>query len=163
MTNRPLFDPSVSALFDDFFSTFQSTADSEVKRRIGLVRRDLMDHMDEEGWRVLDPAQTVLLKTEQQFRSKGAFARSAHASDLFCILEHYLDPVHAQVGIEQRATQLDVVQALCDRLWSARLISTAMVRRQCRIEFETAMRRGRSQVAEARHREVRLSVKPAEG
>jgi hypothetical protein len=151
-------DPSISDLLDVFFAGFQPDADGLSRRRIAIIREDLMDHMDGEGWRVLDPAQTVLLETERQFRPTGAFSRSARASDLFCVLEHYLTPQHAQAGIDQRATQLDVVDALVTKLWRDKLISISTVSRGCRTEYDVALKQGRSLVNEARRREALLLV-----
>jgi len=157
MTKTRVFDPTIASVLETFFAGYRPSADLETKRRIAQVRKDLMDHMDTEGWRVLNPPQTVLLETEQEFQPDGAFARTAHASDLFCILEHYLQPVHAQLGLDQRETQLGVVKALAEKLWNERYISFRTVSMRCRLEFDVAMKQGRELVVEARAREKSIT------
>lgn len=157
MTNTPTPNPPISAVLDEFFSSYLVNADDETRRRIALVRQDLLSHMDEEGWRVLDAGETAVLESEEQFGRKGFFARAARASNLFCILEHYLQPVHAQVGIEQRSTQLAVVAALAEKLVRDRIATADSVARVCRLEFDLALRQGRSDVNAARVRERKLA------
>jgi hypothetical protein len=153
MTKTRVFDPTIDSFLEGFFGSLTGDMDLETRQRTAEIRKDLMEHMDAEGWRVLNPPQTVLLEAEREFRPDGAFARTAHVSDLFCILEHYLDPVHAQLGIEQRQAQLDVVKAIAETLWTGRYISFRTVSTRCRVEFDVAMKRGRELVDQARARE----------
>lgn len=158
MTKPQAINPSVSAFFEEFFAEYEPSVDQATTRRIAMVRQDLMDHMDDEGWRVLNPPQTAAFEAEKRARPEGAFARTAGASDLFCILEHYLIPEHAQLGLDQRATQLEVVKALEEKLWREHHISTRTVSKDCRIEFDLALKKGKELVRIARERERFIAV-----
>ena len=101
--------------------------------------------------------QTVLLESEEQFGRQGFFARAARASNLFCVLEHYLQPVHAQAGLEQRSTQLAVVAALVEKLVGDRIATSDSVSSCVGLEFDLALKQARSVVNAARVRERKLA------
>jgi hypothetical protein len=156
MTPTPFYAPSISSVIESFFADYSPSDEPIVRRRVTLVKQDLLDHMDKEGWRVLTPTQSALFQ-DKQFNSKGTFARLAPAPALFCILEHYLNPVHALVGIDQRQVQLDVVEALADQLWTDEHISQQTVKKRCRVEFAKAMKDARELLTTAQRREKVLT------
>jgi hypothetical protein len=156
MTKTPVINPSISTVLDDFFASYKPAASATLRKRIDLVRSDLLEHLELEGPRVLTTGQLAILGTEKQFNPEGAFARTMHPSDLYYALEHYLIPAHAQSGLEQRELQLDVVAALATKLWTERLISTNSVSECCIIEFDLAMSRARALVSSAKTRERSL-------
>jgi hypothetical protein len=143
MTKAPALKPTISDLLDDFFVGYQPNAAVSVQARIDTVRRDLEQHLDLEGPRILTTGQLAILKTEKQFDPVGAFARTMHADDLYYALERYLQPVHAFEETSLRETQLDVVAALAESLWRSRFISAHNVSECTVIELEIALKRGR--------------------
>jgi hypothetical protein len=158
MTKITVIHPPINIVLDDFFTSYKPAATSALRRRIELVRSDLLTHLELEGPRILTAGQLALLATEKQFNPDGAFARTGHADDLYYALEHYLIPAHAQAGLDQRELQLDVVAALAAKLWAERLISLDTVSECCVIEFELAMKAARALVSDARLRERTLRV-----
>ena len=157
MTNTRSVRPSVAIILDEFFSDYKHVATDRERRRISLVRKDLTGHLDEEGWRVLDDSQTAIFDAERELRATGAFTRVAHAPELFSALAHYASPVHAQVGIDQRAVQLDVIEALERQLWKGGYLDGRSVCAHCKVELEADIRNGRKLVREARAREQILA------
>jgi hypothetical protein len=157
MTNTYALRPSVSLLLEKFFSDYKRTASAIERRRISLVRADLTANLDAEGWRVLDDSQTAIFDAERQLRASGAFTRVAHAPELFSALAHYATMVHAQVGIDQRGIQLDVIEALTRWLWKNGYLVGGSVCAHCKAELDADLRKGRKLVGEARAREQILA------
>jgi hypothetical protein len=157
MTNTYALRPSVLVILEEFFSDYKRTATTIERRRISLVREDLTSNLDAEGWRVLDDSQSVIFDAEIQLRAKGAFTRVAHAPELFSALAHYATPVHAQVGIDQRAAQLDVIEALTRRMWKVGYLVGGSVCAHCKAELDADLRNGRKLLREAREREQILA------
>jgi hypothetical protein len=153
MTNTYALRPPVSLILEEFFANYRHVAPDVERRRISLVREDFTAYLDIEGWRVLDDAQTAIFDAESQLRATGAFTRIAHAPELFSALAHYASPVHAQVGIDQRSVQLDVIEALVRRLWKGGYLVGGSVCHHCKAELESDIRNGRKLVREARARE----------
>ena len=153
MTNTQAVRPPVSLILEQFFSDYKHVATPVERRRIALVRKDLTAHLDEEGWRVLDDSQTAIFDVEKQIGARGAFTRVAHAPELYSALAHYATPVHAQIGIEQRAIQLDVIESLTRMLWKGGFLAGPGVCAHCKSELEADIRKGRELVREAKSRE----------
>jgi hypothetical protein len=154
MTNTRAITPPVSLILEEFFSDYTHLATAVERQRTALVRKDLTANLDAEGWRVLDGSQTAIFDVERQLRETGAFTRVALAPELYSALAHYASPVHAQVGIEQRATQLDVIEALIRMLWKGGYVSGRAVCAHCKAELEADLRKARQLVREARAREL---------
>ena len=157
MTNTRAIRPPVSQILDEFFSDYKHVATPVERRRISLVRKDLIANLDTEGWRVLDDSQTAIFDVEKQLRAPGAFTRVAHAPELFSALAHYASPVHAQVGIDQRVAQLDVIEALVRMLWKGGYLLGNSVCAHCKAELEADVRKARELVREAKAREQVLT------
>jgi hypothetical protein len=157
MTNTRAIRPPVSQILDEFFSDYKHVATPVERRRIALVRRDLIANLDAEGWRVLDDSQTAIFDVERHLKATGAFIRVAHAPELFSALAHYASPVHSQVGIDQRVAQLDVIEALVRMLWKSGYLLGKSVCAHCKRELDTDIRKGRDLVREARAREQILA------
>jgi hypothetical protein len=153
MTKTNVFSATISDVLDGFFANYQPAASPSVRARISAVRADFERHLEIEGPRILTPGQLAILNTEKQFKPEGAFARTMHAAELYHALEHYLDPAHAQLGLEQRETQVDVVAALAARLWGGPGVSVRTVSECYVIELDLALARSREQIGEAIKRE----------
>jgi hypothetical protein len=157
MTNTRTLRPPVSLILEKFFSDYKHVATPIERRRIAVVRKDFVANLDAEGWRVLDDTQTAIFDAEYELRPTGAFTRIAHAPELFSALAHYATPVHAQLGIDQRATQLDVIEALFRMLWKNGYVSGRSACAHCKAELEADIRKGRELLREAREREKILT------
>ncbi len=157
MTNTRAVRPPVSLILEEFFSDYKHVATPIERRRITLVRKDLTANLDDEGWRVLDDSQTAIFDVEKQLRPTGAFTRVAHAPELYSALAHYASPVHAQIGIDQRMAQLDVIEALTRVLWKGGYLSGQSVCAHCKLELEADVRKARELVREAKAREQILA------
>lgn len=136
-------------IFDQFFGSYRQNASALVRKRVVAVRLDLEGHLEAEGPRILTSVQVAILIKECEFAPDTAFIRTMHADDLYYAMQHYLHPAHAMVGIEQHETQLDVVGALAEWLWRARLISGETISECAIIEFDIAMSRSRDVVKAA--------------
>ena len=122
MKKEKALTPTISALLEEFFGSYKPTAGRTVRQRIDLVREDLARQLEVEGPRELTTPQLAILITERQFEPVDSFARTMRAPELFYVLSTYLRPEFAMPGHLQQQTQLDVVSALADMLWSRGLI-----------------------------------------
>ena len=149
MTKTNVFIATIADVLDGFFANYQPGASPLARARINAVRSDFERHLEIEGPRILTSGQLAILNTEKQFKPESAFARTMHAVELYHTLEHYLDPAHAQLGLTQRETQVDVVAALAARLWGGPGVSERTVSECCVIELDLALARAREQIGEA--------------
>jgi hypothetical protein len=144
--------PVISDLLDEFFAGYSPNATKLVHARVEAIRADLWRHLDREGPRVLDAGQLAVLETEKQFDAEGAFARTMRAADLYYCLDHYLEPAHAMLGLEQRQVQIDVIAALTERVRRVPGIENK-VSECCAIELDLALARAREQLGAAKELE----------
>jgi hypothetical protein len=150
MTKTSVPSPTISLLLHEFFADYKPGASPAARARIAIVRVDLDRHLEAEGPRILTTGQLAILASEKQFGSPAAFARTMHADDLYYALSLYLDPASALDGLAERTTQLDVIAALAESLWSRRLVSNRNVSECAAIEFDIGLQRGRALIRAAR-------------
>jgi hypothetical protein len=144
MDNTTHINPTIAELLDEFFRLYKPTAARALRARIDLVRSHLGVHLEDDGPRELTTPQLIILEADKAFDPHGAFTRTMHAPELYYALARYLRPDSAMPGDAQRHTQVDVVAALAQFLWSRRLISLGTVSECDIIEFDIAMERARN-------------------
>ena len=149
MTKTNVFTATISDVLDGFFANYLPGTSQLTRERINAVRVDFERHLEVEGPRILTPIQLAILNTEKQFKPEGAFARTMHAPELYHTLEHYLDPAHAQLGLQQREVQVDVIAALAARLWGGPGVSERTIAECCVIELDLAVARARERIRDA--------------
>jgi hypothetical protein len=150
MTKTHHISPPVDAVLDDFFAGYQQNASAAVMHRIDAARMALERALEAEGTRILNTPQLERLEVETGIDLVGAVARTMRPDDLYYALPLCLRPVHALESLLERETQLDVIAALADYLWRAKLITGKHVSECAIIEFDLAVRRGREFVKAAR-------------
>jgi hypothetical protein len=152
MTKTKAPAPTISTLLDTFCSNYEPAATPTTRARIERVRVDLEEHLEEEGNRILTDSQIELLASERELSGQGAFARTMHADDLFCTLDHYLHPTHAMIGLNARRCQIEFVGNLAQWLWNAKLVTNKTVSECAIIELEIALQKARAAVKQAGRR-----------
>jgi hypothetical protein len=150
MTKTTAVSPPVSEILEQFFDGFEADASDARRLRNSAVRLDLEQYLEREGERILTDGQRAILNTERDFDREGAFVRTMHAPDLFYALEHYLDPAHAFLGIEQRRVQVEAIAALITCLLGGRWVWGEAISECCLIDVELAIRRARTDLSHAR-------------
>ena len=150
MTKTTTISPPISEILEQFFDGYEGDASAARRARNRAVRLDLEQYLEREGERILTDSQRAILNTERDFDRVGAFARTMHAPDLFYALEHYLDPAHAFLGIEQRRVQVEAIAALTACLLGGRWPWGEPVSECCMIDVDIAIRRARSDLRHAR-------------
>lgn len=150
MTKTTTVSPPISEILEQFFDGCEAEASAARRARNSAVRLDLEQYLEREGERILTDGQRAILNTERDFDRVGAFARTMHAADLFSALEHYLDPAHAFLGLEQRRVQVETIAALSASLLGGRWPWGEAVSECCLIEVDLAIRRARADLRHAR-------------
>jgi hypothetical protein len=150
MTKAHQISPSIDTVLDAFFAGYQPGASAAVRRRVDAARAALERSLEAEAARILTTPQLERLGVEMGIDPVGAVTRTMRPDDLYYALPLCLHPVHALDDLAERETQLDVIAALADYLWRARLITGKHISECTIIEFDIAIRRGREFVKTAR-------------
>ncbi|MCU1406520.1 MAG: hypothetical protein JWQ43_2823 [Glaciihabitans sp.] len=142
--------PTISTMFDDYFSASQSRAQPLTGRRIAAVRVHLEAYLDEHAAGILTTLQLQILHAEQQFNPEGAFVRTMHPEDLYYSFYGYLKPEYRLPGLVDAGIQLRVVDGLARWMWTRGLL-VDLNRNSCIVlDVEGAIKRARRELAVAR-------------
>jgi hypothetical protein len=114
--------PTIDDILHPFFDAKLAARLGITRQRIARVEQLLRECLESEGERVLIDRDRVVLATEREFASEGAFARTMHADDLVYVISIFLELPWLQSDPQLQRAQLAVAEWLTARLVNGRLM-----------------------------------------